>query len=275
MRALLDTGVCAVNRFLFFLANTWMQLCKDSSHVYINWLALILMLRNRRERGRNLDTVKCSTMKITQSLSSGLDQMYAFCATIAEFSRGGAERVFEKHHGKNCSLHLFFTEKSNKLSRILPHVGAAVTSVLSPECVTSAECRSHLVRPWSRCRWRTGSWSSGPRPPCRWPASSRSSVPCNLRGSGRWTWTATEPHMSPGDKAAWHRGCRRRTFWYRSPEPCDPADICKQGLDREKAQWWGGKKKHEEVQNLHVDKHDLNVKQRECRLWGDEAVTGT
>lgn len=118
MRALLDTGVCAVNRFLFFLTNILTQLCKDSSHVYINWLAL--MLRNRRETGPNLDTVKCNKMKITQCLSCGLDQMYAFCATIAEFSRGDVERaVFEKDHGKNCSLHLFFTEK------ILPHVCAA------------------------------------------------------------------------------------------------------------------------------------------------------
>lgn len=93
MLALLDTGVRAVNTFYFFLTNIVMQLCKDSSYVYISWLALTL--GNRREIGLNLDTVKCN--KITQSLSSGLDQMYAFCATIGEFSRGDVERtVFGK-----------------------------------------------------------------------------------------------------------------------------------------------------------------------------------
>lgn len=55
MRALLDTGVCAVNTLYFFLTNIVMQLCKDSSYVYVNWLAL--MLGNRREIGLNLDTV--------------------------------------------------------------------------------------------------------------------------------------------------------------------------------------------------------------------------
>lgn len=91
MRALLDTGVRAANTFYFFLTNTVMRLCKDSSYVYINWLAL--MLGNRREIGPNLDTVKCDKMKVTQSLSSGLDQMYAFCATIGEFSSGDVERT--------------------------------------------------------------------------------------------------------------------------------------------------------------------------------------
>lgn len=78
MRALLDTAVCALQRQQLRLNNP------VSTNAY----------RNRREIGPNLDTVTCNKRKITQSLSSGLDQVYAFCAAIGErtlFGKGSWE----------------------------------------------------------------------------------------------------------------------------------------------------------------------------------------
>lgn len=94
-------------------------------------------------------------------------------------------------------------------------------------CMCHSWCSTYLVKPWSRCRWRRESWSSGPRPPGRRPALFHSGVLGNLRGSGRWISTVTGPHTFLGDTAGLHTGCKRRTFWFHSPGSCDQGGIYK------------------------------------------------
>lgn len=97
------------------------------------------MLRNTREIGPNLDTVKCNKMKITQSLSSGLDQMYAFCAAIGELSSGDVERThfLEKDHGnrresREIALYLFSSQRKARSCRKFYLMSAPLSHLYYP-----------------------------------------------------------------------------------------------------------------------------------------------